>query len=108
MTRSPSIRLRNSCNPVAGIWSSSAYPAGRVHRGPHAQHLMVGRPRDQPIFAVTEQPCPARGAPFHNAAPAQPYAAVAPLAPLGFDQLTPEEQPDTAARIDTFRAGLAA
>src|SRR6266567_2822102 len=42
-----------------------------------------------------------------NAAPTQPYSAVEPLTPLKFDQLKPEEQPDTAAITAAFSAFLA-
>src|SRR6266566_2802309 len=69
------------------------------HCAKTGQYFILDRQTGQPIFAVTEKPVPASGAgaAFQNAAPTQPYSAVEPLTPLRFDQLTPEEQPDTAA-----------
>jgi len=58
---------------------------------------------------VTEQPVPASGASaaFQIAAPTQPYSAVEPMTPLRFDQLTADEQPDTAAITAAFPSFLA-
>ncbi len=58
---------------------------------------------------MNEKPVPTGGvgAAFQNAAPTQPYSAVEPLTPLKFDQLKPEEQPDTAAITAAFSTFLA-
>jgi hypothetical protein len=55
---------------------------------------------------VTEVAVP-RGAAFQNAAPTQPFSAVEPLTPLRFEQLTPDELPDTAAITAAFHSFLA-
>jgi glucose dehydrogenase len=79
------------------------------HCSKNGQYYILDRRTGQPIFAVTEKPVPASGAgaAFQNAAPTQPYSAVEPLTPLKFDQLKPEEQPDTAAITAAFSTFLA-
>src|SRR5437660_742817 len=47
------------------------------------------------------------GAVFQMATATQPYSAVEPMTPLRFDQLTAEEQPDTAAITAAFPSFLA-
>jgi len=80
------------------------------HCAKTGQYFILDRRTGQPIFAVTEQPVPASGigAAFQMAAATQPYSAVEPMTPLRFDQLTPEEQPDTAAITAAFPSFLAA
>ncbi len=79
------------------------------HCAKTGQYFILERRTGQPIFPVTEQPVPASGAAaaFQIAAPTQPYSAVEPMTPLRFDQLTAEEQPDTAAITAAFSAFLA-
>ncbi|HYU44614.1 MAG TPA: PQQ-binding-like beta-propeller repeat protein [Terriglobales bacterium] len=69
-------------------------------------HYILDRRTGEPIFPVTERAVPT-GPSFQNAAPTQPYSAVEPLTPLSFDQLTPDEQPDTAAITAAFSSFLA-
>jgi quinohemoprotein ethanol dehydrogenase len=79
------------------------------HCSKTGQYFILDRRTGQPIFAVTENPVPpsAPGAAFQIAAPTQPYSAVEPMTPLRFDQLTPAEQPDTAAITAAFSSFLA-
>ncbi len=79
------------------------------HCAKTGQYFILERRTGQPIFPVTEQPVPASGAAaaFQIAALTQPYSAVEPMTPLRFDQLTAEEQPDTAAITAAFSAFLA-
>ncbi len=79
------------------------------HCAKTGQYFILDRRTGQPIFPVTEQPVPASGAAaaFQIAAPTQPYSAVEPMTPLRFDQLTDEEQPDTAAITAAFSTFLA-
>jgi quinohemoprotein ethanol dehydrogenase len=74
------------------------------HCSKNGQYYILDRRTGEPIFAVTERPVPptAATALFQNPAPTQPYSAVEPLTLLSFDQLTPEEQPDTAAISAAF------
>jgi PQQ-dependent dehydrogenase (methanol/ethanol family) len=76
------------------------------HCAKTGQYFILDRRTGDPIFAVTEQSVPA-GATFQMAKPTQPYSAVEPITPLSFDQLTPEEQPDTAAITAAFPSFLA-
>ncbi len=79
------------------------------HCAKTGQYFILDRRTGQPVFPVTEQPVPASGAAaaFQIAALTQPYSAVEPMTPLRFDQLTAEEQPDTAAITAAFSAFLA-
>jgi quinohemoprotein ethanol dehydrogenase len=79
------------------------------HCSKTGQYYILDRRTGEPIYAVSEQPVPASGgsAAFQIAAPTQPYSAVEPMTPLRFDQLTPEEQPDTAAITAAFTSYLA-
>jgi quinohemoprotein ethanol dehydrogenase len=79
------------------------------HCSKTGQYFILDRRTGEGIFAVTERPVPASGASaaFQIAAPTQPYSAVEPMTPLRFDQLTPEEQPDTKAITAAFTAFLA-
>jgi glucose dehydrogenase len=79
------------------------------HCSKTGQYYILDRRTGAPIYAVTEQPVPASGASaaFQIAAPTQPYSAIEPITPLRFDQLTPEEQPDTAAITAAFTSYLA-
>src|SRR5467141_4075614 len=79
------------------------------HCAKTGQYFILDRRTGDPIFAVTEQHVLASGvgAAFQNAAPTQPYSAVEPITPLRFEQLTPAEQPDTAAITAAFSAILA-
>src|SRR6267378_381806 len=79
------------------------------HCAKTGQYFILDRRTGDPIFAVTEQQVLASvpGATFQNAALTQPYSAVEPITPLSFDQLTPEEQPDTAAITAAFTSFLA-
>ena len=79
------------------------------HCSKTGQYYILDRRTGEPIYAVSEQPVPASGASaaFQIAAPTQPYSAVEPITPLRFDQLTPEEQPDTAAITAAFTSYLA-
>jgi quinohemoprotein ethanol dehydrogenase len=79
------------------------------HCSKTGQYYILDRRTGAPIYAVSEQPVPASGASaaFQIAAPTQPYSAVEPITPLRFDQLTPEEQPDTAAITAAFTSYLA-
>jgi glucose dehydrogenase len=79
------------------------------HCAKTGQYFILDRRTGQAIFAVTEKPVPpsGAGAAFQIAAPTQPYSAVEPMTPLRFDQLTPEEQPDTAAITAAFTNFLA-
>src|SRR6266436_354769 len=79
------------------------------HCAKTGQYFILDRRTGQPIFPVTERPVPPSGvaAAFQMAAPTQPYSAVEPMTPLRFDQLTPEEQPDTAAITAAFTSFLA-
>ncbi len=79
------------------------------HCAKTGQYFILDRRTGDPIFAVTEQPVPASGlgAAFQLAKPTQPYSAVEPITPLRFDQLTPEEKPDTAAITAAFTSFLA-
>jgi glucose dehydrogenase len=79
------------------------------HCAKTGQYFILDRRTGDPIFAVTEQPVPASGmdAKFQMAAAKQPYSAVEPMTPLSFDQLTPEEKPDTAAITTAFKTFLA-
>jgi quinohemoprotein ethanol dehydrogenase len=76
------------------------------HCSKTGQYYILDRRTGDPIFPVTERPVPS-GAGFQNAAPTQPYSAVESMTPLRFDQLTAEEQPDTAAITAAFSAFLA-
>src|SRR6266403_616841 len=76
------------------------------HCSKNGQYYILDRRTGEPIFPVTEKPVPT-GAAFQNAAPTQPYSAVEPLTLLSFDQLTAEEQPDTAAITAAFSSFLA-
>src|SRR6266404_6337654 len=76
------------------------------HCSKNGQYYILDRRTGEPIYKVTEQPVPG-GASFQNAAATQPYSAVEPLTPLSFDQLTAEEQPDTAAITAAFSSFLA-
>ncbi len=76
------------------------------HCSKTGQYFILNRSTGEPIYQVTEKPVPT-GAAFQNAAPTQPYSAVEPLTPLRFDQLTAEEQPDTAAVTAAFSSFLA-
>jgi quinohemoprotein ethanol dehydrogenase len=75
------------------------------HCSKNGQYYILDRRTGDPIYAVTEKPVPT-GAAFQNAAPTQPYSAVEPLTLLSFDQLTPDEQPDTAAITTAFSTFL--
>jgi glucose dehydrogenase len=79
------------------------------HCAKTGQYFILDRRTGQPIFAVTEKPVPpsGAGATFQIASPTQPYSAVEPMTLLRFDQLTPEEQPDTAAITAAFSSFLA-
>jgi quinohemoprotein ethanol dehydrogenase len=79
------------------------------HCSKTGQYFILDRRTGEPIYAVSEQPVPASGASaaFQIAAPTQPYSAVEPITPLRFDQLKPEEQPDTAAITAAFTSYLA-
>jgi quinohemoprotein ethanol dehydrogenase len=79
------------------------------HCSKNGQYYILDRRTGEPIYKVTEQPVPpsGAGAAFQNAAPTQPVSAVEPLTPLRFDQLTAEEQPDTAAITAAFSSFLA-
>jgi len=79
------------------------------HCAKTGQYFILDRQTGQPIFAVTEQPVPpsGAGAAFQMAAATQPYSAVEPMTPLRFEQLTPAEQPDTAAITAAFTSFLA-
>ncbi len=79
------------------------------HCSKTGQYYILDRGTGQPIFPVTERPVPpsVAGAAFQIAAPTQPYSAVEPMTPLSFDQLTTEEQPDTAAITAAFSSFLA-
>src|ERR1700739_1116983 len=72
----------------------------------NGQYYTPDRRPGEPIYQVTEQAVPG-GAAFQNAAATQPYSAVEPITPLSFDQLTPDEQPDTAAITAAFSSFLA-
>ncbi len=76
------------------------------HCSKNGQYYILDRRTGEPIFPVAEVPVPF-GADFQKAAPTQPFSAVEPLTPLRFDQLTPDEQPDTAAITAAFRSFLA-
>jgi quinohemoprotein ethanol dehydrogenase len=76
------------------------------HCSKTGQYYILDRRTGDPIFPVTERAVPS-GAGFQNAAPTQPYSAVESMTPLRFDQLTAEEQPDTAAITAAFSAFLA-
>ncbi len=76
------------------------------HCSKTGQYYILDRRTGNPIFPVTERAAPS-GAGFQNAAPTQPYSAVESMTPLRFDQLTAEEQPDTAAITAAFSAFLA-
>jgi quinohemoprotein ethanol dehydrogenase len=76
------------------------------HCSKNGQYYILDRRTGEPIYKVTEKPVP-NGAGFQNSAPTQPYSAVEPITPLSFDQLTAEEQPDTAAITAAFSAFLA-
>ena len=76
------------------------------HCSKNGQYYILDRRTGEPIFAVTEKPVPT-GAAFQNAAPTQPYSAVEPLTLLSFDQLSPQEQPDTAAITAALSSFLA-
>ena len=76
------------------------------HCSKNGQYYILDRLTGEPIYQVTEKPVPT-GAAFQNASPTQPYSAVEPLTPLRFDQLTVEEQPDTAAVTAAFSSFLA-
>jgi quinohemoprotein ethanol dehydrogenase len=79
------------------------------HCSKNGQYYILDRRTGEPIYSVAEKPVPpsGAGAAFQNAAPTQPVSAVEPLTPLRFDQLTAEEQPDTAAITAAFSAFLA-
>jgi len=79
------------------------------HCSKTGQYYILDRGTGQPIFPVTERPVPpsVAGAAFQIASPTQPYSAVEPMTPLSFDQLTTEEQPDTAAITAAFSSFLA-
>ena len=79
------------------------------HCSKNGQYYILDRRTGEPIYTVTEKPVPqgGAGAAFQNAAPTQPYSAVEPLTLLSFDQLTPGEQPDTAAITAAFSTFLA-
>jgi quinohemoprotein ethanol dehydrogenase len=76
------------------------------HCSKNGQYYILDRRTGEPIYKVTEKPVPS-GAAFQNAASTQPYSAVEPITPLSFDQLTAEEQPDTAAITAAFSSFLA-
>ena len=79
------------------------------HCSKNGQYYILDRRTGDPIFPVTERPVPPSGptAAFQNAAATQPYSAVEPLTPVSFDQLTSDEQPDTAAITAAFSSFLA-
>src|SRR5229473_2107960 len=79
------------------------------HCSKNGQYYIRDRRTGEPIYKVTEKPVPTSGAgaAFQIAAPTQPYSAVEPITPLRFDQLTPEERPDTAAITAAFSSFLA-
>ena len=93
--RAPEViaRILATTDPAPGNRPSPAYGYGILN----------------PYRAVTEQPVPASGigAAFQMAAATQPYSAVEPMTPLRFDQLAPEEQPDTTAITAAFPSFLA-
>jgi glucose dehydrogenase len=74
------------------------------HCSKNGQYYILDRRTGQHIFTVTEKPVPQGGASaaFQMPALTQPYSAVEPLTPLSFDQLKPEEQPDTARITAAF------
>lgn len=76
------------------------------HCSKTGQYYILNRRTGEPIYAVTEKPVPT-GAAFQIAAPTQPYSAVEPLTPISFDQLTADEQPDTAMITAAFSNFLA-
>src|SRR5260370_24059470 len=78
------------------------------HCSKTGQYFILDRRTGQAIYAVTENPVPpsGAGAAFQIAAPTQPSSAVEPMTPLRFDQLTPEEQPETAAITAAFSTFL--
>ena len=79
------------------------------HCSKTGQYYILDRRTGEPIYQVTEKPVPptAPSAAFQNPAPTQPYSAVEPLTLLNFSQLTPAEQPDTAAITAALSAFLA-
>jgi len=79
------------------------------HCSKNGQYYILDRRTGEPIYPVTEKPVPptAPSAAFQNPAPTQPYSAVEPLTLLSFNQLTPEEQPDTAAITAALSSFLA-
>jgi len=79
------------------------------HCSKNGQYYILDRRTGEPIYPVTEKPVPptAPSAAFQNPAPTQPYSAVEPLTLLSFDQLTPEQQPDTAAITAALSSFLA-
>jgi glucose dehydrogenase len=79
------------------------------HCSKNGQYYILDRRTGEPIYPVTEKPVPptAASAAFQNPAPTQPYSAVEPLTLLSFDQLTPEQQPDTAAITAALSSFLA-
>jgi glucose dehydrogenase len=76
------------------------------HCSKNGQYYILDRSTGEPLYQVTEKPVPS-GAAFQNAASTQPYSAVEPLTLLSFDQLTPEEQPDTATINRAFSSFFA-
>jgi glucose dehydrogenase len=79
------------------------------HCSKTGQYYILDRRTGEPIYQVTEKPVPptAPSAAFQNAAPTQPYSAVEPLTLLNFSQLSPAEQPDTAAITAALSSFLA-
>jgi quinohemoprotein ethanol dehydrogenase len=79
------------------------------HCSKTGQYYILDRRTGEPIYQVTEKPVPptALSAAFQNPAPTQPYSAVEPLTLLSFSQLTPDEQPDTAAITAALSSFLA-
>jgi quinohemoprotein ethanol dehydrogenase len=79
------------------------------HCSKTGQYYILDRRTGEPIYQVTEKPVPptAPSAAFQNPAPTQPYSAVEPLTLLSFSQLTPDEQPDTAAITAALSSFLA-
>jgi glucose dehydrogenase len=79
------------------------------HCSKTGQYYILDRRTGEPIYQVTEKPVPptAPSAAFQNAAPTQPYSAVEPLTLLNFSQLSPAEQPDTAAITAALSSSLA-
>jgi quinohemoprotein ethanol dehydrogenase len=76
------------------------------HCSKNGQYYILDRVTGEPIFSVMERSVPS-GAAFQIAAQTQPYSAVEPLTPISFDQLTADEQPDTAAITAAFASFLA-